>query len=62
VAKPGEVCPKCGQGRIRTRSSVQAGEHAQVRYLECQHCDYRSKLIVPAAQVWRRSFVPYKQA
>lgn len=57
MAKPGDLCPKCGKGRIRTRSSVQAGEHSQVRYLECQCCDYRSKLIVPAEYICRRSFV-----
>lgn len=61
MAKPGDCCPQCGKGRIRTRSSHQLGEHQQVRYLECQSCEYRTKTVVPAEQVFRRSFVPYKQ-
>jgi hypothetical protein len=62
VAKPGDPCPKCGKGRIRTRSSHPLSEDRQVRYLECQACEYKAKAIVPADHIWRRSFVPYKQA
>lgn len=62
MAKPGDLCPKCGKGRIRTRTSHPLSEDRQVRYLECQACDYKAKAIVPADHIWRRSFVPYKQA
>lgn len=57
----GSQCPKCKAARLRTRSSHQHGEYHQVRYIECCGCDYRTKTIVPAEQVFRRSFVPYKQ-
>lgn len=57
----GDTCPKCRCGRLKTRSSVQYGEDQQVRYLECSGCEYRTKAIVPAAKVWRRSFVSHKQ-
>ncbi len=57
----GSTCPKCNNGRMRTRSSCQAGEHHQVRYLECCACGNRAKTVVPADRVWRRSLVPYKQ-
>jgi len=61
VVNAGSFCPKCKAGRLRTRSSHQCGEHQQVRYLECGCCDYRTKAVVPADQVFRRSFVSYKQ-
>jgi len=57
VAKPGDCCPRCGTGRIRTRTSHQLGEDRQVRYLECPACDYKAKTIVPADYICRRSFV-----
>jgi Zn ribbon nucleic-acid-binding protein len=61
VTQAGSTCPKCKANRLRTRSSHQHGEHHQVRYLECCGCDYKTKAIVPADAVWRRSLVPYKQ-
>jgi DNA-directed RNA polymerase subunit M/transcription elongation factor TFIIS len=61
ATRPGDTCPKCGKGRIRTRSSHPLSEDRQVRYLECQVCDYKTKTVVLADHIWRRSFVPYKQ-
>ncbi len=55
MARPGDICPKCGKGRIRTYTSKAAGDQ-QVRYVECQCCTYRSKIVVPSEYVCRRSF------
>ena len=57
ATRPGDSCPKCGNGRIRTRSSHPLGADRQVRYLECQACDYKAKAIVLAEHICRRSFV-----
>lgn len=61
MASPGEMCPKCRRSRIRTRSSYQVGEDRQCRYLECSGCDYKTKSTVSSANIFRRSFVAYKQ-
>ena len=57
MARPGDCCPQCGKGRIRTRTSHQLGEDRQVRYLECSACDYKAKAIVSSDHICRRSFV-----
>lgn len=62
ATRPGDCCPKCNKGRIRTRSSHQLGEDRQVRYLECQTCDYKAKAVVPAEYICRRSFVDTSKA
>jgi hypothetical protein len=54
VARPGDVCPQCKRGRIRTRTSKAAGDQ-QVRYVECQCCDFSTKVVVPSEYIYRRS-------
>lgn len=53
--QPGDACPECAVGRMRTISSRRASDGWQTRYLQCVACDWRTKTLSPIAQVWRRA-------
>ena len=55
MARPGDPCPQCKRGRIRTYTSKAAGDQ-QVRYIECPCCEFRGKVVVPSEYICRRSF------
>lgn len=44
AAKSGEVCPKCGQGRVFVASSIASGSGSQIQYLGCNaKCGFTDK-------------------
>ena len=53
------TCPSCGR-RMVCLSSRRVGEH-QARYLACRRCDVRRTVVVPAAEVFRKSIVEREQ-
>ncbi len=56
AVKPGDTCPECRKARLRTYSSRPMSATQQVRYIECPACGHRTKAIVPAEFIYRRSF------
>lgn len=54
MAKAGEVCPKCGEGRMRTITSRLKAAGWYKRWLRCTACNHPDTSIVAASDVWRR--------
>ena len=51
----GDRCPKCGNGRLRVRSSWLKAAVLQMRRLHCTVCDHREHESVPAELIHRRA-------
>lgn len=48
------VCEKCKVGRLCVRSSVRKGT-LQVRYMQCNKCDHKTRATVPSSECLRRT-------
>lgn len=56
MTQTGDRCPKCREGQMRVRTSVQTGDGTRyVRYFRCNRCGAEDKSVVNAERVIRRA-------